>query len=418
MGFDKKFFERGAFLAHQGQLWWTYLEQPASTTQYLADCLAQGLAQCLGSRDDGDGSSREESYLLLEEFYFRILQSWSYPHPLISPSEDQRSYLFTGVVFQRTSIKELLSSSPFIMPLENQAKPKLWLLNGWKGPNKNHFSEQWDWAQAKLAQKDLQKAVLIEASVCHLEAPLSLEEKEYLFRQLILRSWAYPQAWAYGVWWDQQGAMGLTPELLFEQQNQNYVTMAVAGTRPLLPAVSDDLSSYRSSLVSPQGWGSKERKEHEIVVQDLVARVSSFGSCEVQPYCQVNYPGLQHLCAVVTFYPSQGVTLGQLLQCLHPTSAMGLFPNNTENYRSFSQLLAQKNRGWFGAPLVFQIEPSWAIAPVMIRGIFWNKDIIKIPAGVGVVLESNLESEWQELLWKIDSVRGIFSLNDSSTCKI
>ena len=64
----------------------------------------------------------------------------------------------------------------------------------------------------------------------------------------------------------------------------------------------------------------------------------------------------------------------------------------------------QKDRGLFGAPIVFSISRNEFLGLVAIRCLIWNFEGSKIGSGGGLVSSSQFEKEWGELKLKRDSV--------------
>ena len=80
---------------------------------------------------------------------------------------------------------------------------------------------------------------------------------------------------------------------------------------------------------------------------------------------------------------------------LHPTPALGAFPKEAgftwlENYNQ------QMPRGRYGAPVGCLLN-NQATCIVAIRNVQWKGSQAKIGAGCGIVKESVLENEWNEI---------------------
>jgi menaquinone-specific isochorismate synthase len=102
------------------------------------------------------------------------------------------------------------------------------------------------------------------------------------------------------------------------------------------------------------------------------------------------------------------LTAAEWMKWLHPTPALGVAPRNY-GYQWMKALPEQSERQLFGAPICFTFkkqgsEQVQSVSLVMIRSVFWSRNFVQVFAGCGIVRESILEKEWQELLAKLDSV--------------
>ena len=230
----------------------------------------------------------------------------------------------------------------------------------------------------------------------------------------------------YGMWTEDEGILGATPELLFDlgfsrqdafsQVSEAKIqTMALAGTRK-------KIYQGHSLLEDP-----KERHEHRLVIdgirksyQDALGNWTDRGEIGfVQgETSELELPHLFHLHTPLSFSlsrlnsktsdwsPCQWVE--NLSKAFHPTPALGAFPK--ENGRSWlEEQNAVTPRYRFGAPFAMVYEDSIK-AVVSIRNIQWNREKILLGAGCGVVSQSQPDREWKELQAKADSVKMLFGI--------
>ena len=95
-----------------------------------------------------------------------------------------------------------------------------------------------------------------------------------------------------------------------------------------------------------------------------------------------------------------------MVECLHPTPALGVAPR--EQLGLLKKWRGGKDR--LGAPFGIRWEPDQFLSVVAIRQLSWDENFFYIGNGCGVVAESELDDEWQELKLKRDSVRKMFRL--------
>lgn len=220
----------------------------------------------------------------------------------------------------------------------------------------------------------------------------------------------------YGHWKETSGVLGATPELLFHRKGRNLLTMALAGTLSKRHRVNDKGEPLSRVLLND----SKERHEHQLVVDDLTEKLNRFLRAVGSPEILVRGPEvleLPHLLHLHTqlevFIPEtlsdDGNFDWNLLKLLHPTSALGLRSKSLP-WSWLRSLEGHKNLGHFGAPLGFSL-PNRFLCLVGIRNIEWEGSKTRLRAGCGVVAQSKLLNEWQELRAKRDSVKALLGLN-------
>ena len=149
-------------------------------------------------------------------------------------------------------------------------------------------------------------------------------------------------------------------------------------------------------------------REHELVVEMLRERLAPLGELQMEPRGLLALGTMTHLCTriqVMLDHPAQPGISDALIRLLHPTPALGIAPRTMETLE-----LLQGYRQQLGVPKMFGAPfgihwPQGMLMLVAIRGIFWENGEVKLPAGVGLVVGSQLELEWAELELKRSWVR-------------
>jgi menaquinone-specific isochorismate synthase len=203
----------------------------------------------------------------------------------------------------------------------------------------------------------------------------------------------------YGQWTLEHGFMGITPELFFYRKDNQIKTMALAGTSAKDLPPEEFLSD------------AKERSEHDFVVQDIKEKLSNFGDCQFSQTHVLELPFLNHLKTDITLSLNPDAKLTELIQKMHPTSALGVYPKN-DYWDEFVRLPYQTGRGTFGAPWGFSTGQE-SLFVVSIRRLEWNQQQVRIGAGCGIVEQSVLDKEIAEIERKINSVKKVF-IHESS----
>lgn len=178
--------------------------------------------------------------------------------------------------------------------------------------------------------------------------------------------------------------IGATPERLYLRHGRELVCDAVAGT--FLKGIQVE----------------KEKLQRELnYVKDFISTTleklcTSFSHQERDSV--VSAYQISHLynrfCG--NLYPH--VTDADLIAALHPTPAIGGFPQEDA-----CQFIAEKEpfeRGWYSAPIGWLRQDSAEFAVAIRSALVTNKQI-HLYSGAGIVEGSEAESEWQELDQKI-----------------
>jgi menaquinone-specific isochorismate synthase len=206
--------------------------------------------------------------------------------------------------------------------------------------------------------------------------------------------------WAYGYSYQNFGLVGATPEVLFRADGRGYATMALAGTRPVARAAE--------LLRDP-----KELLEHRMVVDDIVRRLAPFGNLEVGALGVLELPSIAHLATPVRFEErigSEKMSFAEMVRRLHPTAALGVSPRTEAGERWLRQADRGIKRRSFGAPFGVERDDRSALALVAIRNVQWQADGIRVGAGAGLLAESRLEREFDELRQKRETVKTLFGI--------
>jgi menaquinone-specific isochorismate synthase len=265
----------------------------------------------------------------------------------------------------------------------------------WEPLGIDDFAPQFESARASMARGDFHKIVPV------LFEKGRVARRGDWWRALITRlTLLAPGLWAYGYSYAQHGMIGATPEMLFLAERHGYRTMALAGTRPVLRA--------EELLADP-----KERREHRLVVDDIVRRLGPFGNIEVGPLGLLRLPSIAHLMTPIFFAESGGseaMSFAEMVRRLHPTAALGVSPRSPAGERWLREADRGVKRRSFGAPFGIEREDRSALALVAIRNVQWDSERIRVGSGAGLLAESQLEREFEELRQKRDQVKALFGI--------
>ncbi len=193
------------------------------------------------------------------------------------------------------------------------------------------------------------------------------------------------------------GFAGMSPEHLLVLEGRRLKTMALAGTAR---------AEERQVLAVDE----KEIREHEFVAQALVSKLGDLGQLERGDREIMDLGPIVHFHTPIEVELERDEPIDALIRRLHPTPALGPLPRTGE---TMSRLLAWRERlaapAEFGAPFGAIVDGEFR-ALVAIRGVWWQGDEVRLPAGCGVIEASRLVNEWRELRLKREAVKARFGL--------
>lgn len=258
----------------------------------------------------------------------------------------------------------------------------------WSEPSRREFDEAFARVQNLISQGQIDKAVPVNfARAKGVVGPATIA------RWLLETTLAPETLWPYGVWFGGEGCLGVTPEVLFELEAGRLTTMALAGTLAKADGSAEDLLKSAKDLV-----------EHRIVIEDLRRQLESFGFFRASPTAVMELPKLWHLRTDVQVDLSEPVSAFDLVKRLHPTAALGVYPR-LFGWRWMRELPGQESRMRYGAPITFDFGDGRALSLVAIRNVQWRDTDVLLGSGCGLVRDSVLDREWDELMRKRESVR-------------
>ncbi|MCE3009206.1 MAG: chorismate-binding protein [Proteobacteria bacterium] len=263
----------------------------------------------------------------------------------------------------------------------------------WQAPSLELFELSFREIIGRILRGEIEKAVPVIRTQA--EHRLSLAEKAFLLASaLSVKSQSFP----YGLWDEQSGLIGVTPEILFHRRGESLLTMALAGTCPKIEA------DRRPHLLKDQ----KEIAEHQLVVKDICERLKKWGQAQVSGPLVLELTTLFHLKSEIQLLAHNFDDQELMLQ-LHPTAALGVYPRNY-GLQWMKNLPYQKDRGVFGGPILFPLAEDQSLCLVAIRNLMWDQGQLLIHAGCGLVKDSQMPREWDELLAKVNSVKSTLGI--------
>lgn len=289
----------------------------------------------------------------------------------------------------------------------------------WRAPKKEDFEKTFERLGKAFREEGVKKAV----PVVFAEGVTAMADRLEWLRARVLAGLAGTSGShlrLYGCWGEGSGFLGATPEELFSRDGDVLTSMAVAGTRAV--RTLGDRAQDPEALAKFSGDflnDPKERNEHLHVVEDIEKVLGTTGGkITKSPTAVERFGALLHL--VTRFHVSQTghADFRKLVESLHPTPALGVWPRDPQ-HRLLRELHTLASGGvereGFGAPFVVKFGER-VESIVAIRQIRWNFDesdraSVVVGSGCGVVPESDVHREWDELAAKREAVMKLFRLS-------
>lgn len=285
----------------------------------------------------------------------------------------------------------ILSKSELFEMASNYSTNNNLLSFKWQSEDWKDFEQQFTWSQEQFQSKNLEKVVPI--TVHRAQGQFLISSLNEVLKK-VLQSTAF--GYIYGFWQDGAGFLGLTPELIgqWNSSQQIYETMALAGTQ-----------KNSENIECKMLENHKLMKEHKIVVEDIKQALSTIIS-KIQ-ISEINVLKLNLFSHLQTKIQTQVKDISEamdIVQGIHPSAALGLFPRKKEHFQKLSKFNLQKIRKNFAAPFGFINQKSLNMVAA-IRNFYFTPDEITIFSGCGIIRESVLEDEIEELRQKRLSVQ-------------
>lgn len=254
----------------------------------------------------------------------------------------------------------------------------------WSCPDWSRFGSMFHQAQAAIARGDLIKAVPILQ--CRGERGISKIELRSMLGHVLQLS---PGLTPYGMWSPEGGILGASPELLFSASGKEIRSIALAGTARH--------NEKHNPLTDP-----KERMEHQIVVEFLLKQFSLLGPVKIGETQISNFGNISHLMTPLWGHADKPFSFSELVVLLHPTPALGVAPQ--DRWREWAPTLGHEKGNLFAAPFGASLPSQTLKCIAGIRGVQWSQNEVHFAAGCGVINDSQLESEKNEISHKLSSI--------------
>ena len=145
------------------------------------------------------------------------------------------------------------------------------------------------------------------------------------------------------------------------------------------------------------------------MVDGIVEALSEMGNVMVGDTATFALPTLTHLRTPITVTPRRPASMDELVRAMHPTPALGGSPRD-DAWKWLAARERARHRGRFGAPFGLELGDAGATCVVAIRGLEWSSTHLRMGARCGVVAQSHVDLEWEELQLKLACIRDTVGL--------
>lgn len=269
----------------------------------------------------------------------------------------------------------------------------------WLMPNETQFRTQFEWSQKNFSDQKLSKTVPIIRQQGAVK--FSSENLLWCIQNLVQKK---TFGWSYGFFENNSGVIGHTPEILaqWSRIDRQLHTVALAGT------YTKNENSYNEMLSD-----KKILNEHQIVIDDILEKLSALSFKSKSIRGPTDILELKYLLHLMTEFQIEADNIEQVFEvinALHPTSAMGIYPYEVSKLKEFSEFNLQRERGLFAAPFAI-VEKDSVCSVVAIRNLIFSKDQVQIFSGCGITNDSQYDVELTELQNKRDSVKKMLGVS-------
>jgi len=190
-----------------------------------------------------------------------------------------------------------------------------------------------------------------------------------------------------------------TPERLLSLKSGNLQSDAIGGT------LSEDEAKQCSYLINKNSkYNAKLLDEHAIIVEDICHNLSSICdtlSLSTAPQLKKLH-NIYHLETTISGRLRSEQSVISLIAQLHPTPAIAGYPSSESV--DWLRNNEKHSRGWYAGAFGFMHGEQNGEVSVLLRCALIKQEKMYIYAGAGLVSESDIEKEWQEIELKMNTI--------------
>ena len=189
---------------------------------------------------------------------------------------------------------------------------------------------------------------------------------------------------------------------LLLSKNGTMLTEGLAGSVSRGGSAMEDAIFAHSLMKS-----KKDRDEHQFVVSAIGSSLRQFSNRIEHPEePQIKkLQNVQHLFTPIKASIKDGVQIHELIRELHPTPAVGGFPQHGS--LPYIPEIEGIDRGWYAAPIGWFNLNGWGEFAVAIRSALLHNNKAELYAGCGIVSDSDPQKEWDETEMKLNTLLNV-----------
>jgi len=210
-----------------------------------------------------------------------------------------------------------------------------------------------------------------------------------------------PSPHMYYLKFGKQKIIGASPELLFRLRNNDVETFPLAGTIRRGKDMNEDVKLARALLNDP-----KEQAEHKMLVdlhRNDLGRIAKVGSIKIQKLMDIKkYSHVQHISSEISGTLDARQDMFSALVSCYPAGTLTGAPK-IEAVRLLEKY-ETKPRGVYGGAVGYFGFNGDCVFAIPIRSLFISGNKGYTQAGSGIVLDSEVHKEYEEIMSKLKAM--------------
>ncbi len=208
--------------------------------------------------------------------------------------------------------------------------------------------------------------------------------------------------------WNNSSALCMSPERFLKRTRNTLTTQPIKGTAKRGETLEED-KQLKNALISSK----KEQNENILTtkaVQSELSKLAKNKHAEITELCQLySFETVHQLISTIEAEIESDLSFREIIEALFPMGSMTGVPSNIathkiDKYENF-------NRGLYSGTIGY-IKPNGDFDfNVVIRTLLYNfpKKYLSCPVGGAITSKSIPESEYEECLIKIESIRNVLN---------
>ena len=192
-----------------------------------------------------------------------------------------------------------------------------------------------------------------------------------------------------------QSFIGASPEMILKKETNIINIDALAGSKPII---------NKNQLLND----NKIQEEHGFVVEGIVDTLKSINiDSKIEESYILELKNIAHLKTEITSEIDAQLNPLNILDILVPTAALSGYPKAPS--MDIIDSIEENERGWYAGPIGWIDSEMNCQFYAALRSAYINNNKIYFYGGAGIVINSDSDEEWEEIVDKIDSIYNIIN---------